>query len=201
MLSLDHLAVSGTTLALAVSHLESSLGVASIPGGHHQVFGTHNRLIGMADGLYLEAIAIDPVAPPPLRPRWFGLDMFKGQARLTNWICRVPDLDAALERWPEAGEAVDLERGDLRWRMAVPRSGQLPFDGMFPALIEWQVPVTPGESLPGSGCTLEQLVVTHPEAETLRDLLEISDERIVFETGAPGLSAQIATAGGIRTLT
>ena len=34
--------------------------------------GTHNRVLGMAGGMYLEVIAIDPDAAA--RPRWFGLD-------------------------------------------------------------------------------------------------------------------------------
>ena len=36
--------------------------------------GTHNRVLGMAGGMYLEVIAIDPDAAAPERPRWFGLD-------------------------------------------------------------------------------------------------------------------------------
>jgi hypothetical protein len=36
--------------------------------------GTHNRLLKLGEGFYLELIAIDPQAPPPGRPRWFGLD-------------------------------------------------------------------------------------------------------------------------------
>lgn len=40
----------------------------------HPQFGTHNRCLGMEDGIYLEVIAVDPEAPPPSRPRWFGLD-------------------------------------------------------------------------------------------------------------------------------
>jgi len=41
------------------------LGVPFQPGGRHDVFGTHNALLGLADGLYIEAIAIaiDPDAP------------------------------------------------------------------------------------------------------------------------------------------
>ena len=200
MLSLDHLAVSGTTLALAATHLESSLGIASLPGGQHEAFGTHNRLLGLADGLYLEAIAVDPVAAPPRRPRWFGLDTFDGPARLTNWICRVPDLEAALARWPEAGEAVDLARGALRWRMAVPKDGVLPFDGLFPALIEWQVPVPPGDSLPGSGCALDRLVVSHPRANALEERLGLRDTRVAFATGPVALRAEFMTPDGTRTL-
>ena len=33
-----------------------------------------------------------------------------------------------------------LSRGDLRWQMAVPGDGILPFDNMFPALMQWHSP-------------------------------------------------------------
>ncbi|KZZ67236.1 VOC family protein, partial [Sulfitobacter sp. HI0129] len=138
MLSLDHLAVAGEDLAAARAHAETALDVILQPGGRHDVFGTHNRLLGLADGLYLEAIAADPDAPAPDRARWFDLDRFSGPARLTNWICRCDDLDAALARLPDGfGRPVDLQRGDLRWRMSVPEEGRLPFDNLAPALIQW----------------------------------------------------------------
>ena len=66
---LDHLAVAGETLAEAVAHVEEALGVKMGPGGEHAHFGTHNQLIGLADGLYLEAIAANPVAAALPYPR------------------------------------------------------------------------------------------------------------------------------------
>ena len=39
---------------------ESGLGVSLQQGGEHAVFHTHNRLLGLEDGLYLEAIAVNP---------------------------------------------------------------------------------------------------------------------------------------------
>jgi hypothetical protein len=105
MLEMDHLVVSGMTLEEACFHTESCLGITMQPGGRHQHFGTHNRLLGLGDGLYLEAIAIDPSAPQPNVPRWFGLDQFRGAARLDKWVCRVPDMNKALAALPMAGTA------------------------------------------------------------------------------------------------
>ncbi|AVO36501.1 VOC family protein [Pukyongiella litopenaei] len=199
---LDHLAVAGETLEAAAAHVEAALGVAMQPGGRHARFGTHNRLLGLEGGLYLEAIAVDPDAPAPGRPRWFGLDGFAGGPRLGNWICRVDDLEAALAALPLAGEPVELERGDLRWCMAVPRGGALPFDNLFPALIRWRGELHPASMLAGSGCALKRLVVIHPEAGALRDLLEVLDDpRIVFEPGdVPTLAAEVDTPHGARVL-
>lgn len=200
---LDHIAVCGTTLPEAVAAVEEALGVRMQPGGEHAVFHTHNALLGLADGLYLEAIAINPDAPVPERPRWFDLDRFAGPARLTNWICATPDMAEALAALPEgAGAPVALRRGDLRWQMAVPADGILPFDNMYPAVIQWQSPVHPASLLAPSGCTLRRLVVSHPEAAALEAALlpVFADARVVFEAGPAGLMAEIETPNGLRRL-
>ena len=200
----DHIAVSAMTLAAATAHVEKVLGVSMQQGGEHAVFHTHNTLLGLEDGLYFEAIAINPDAPTPDRPRWFDLDRFSGPARLTNWICRCDDLDATLAALPAGfGEPVSLQRGDLRWRMAVPANGILPFDNCAPALIEWEGDVHPASLLPFSGVRLQNLYVTHPDAEALAGLLEphLSDPRITFSRGPASLGADFMVGGGRRMLT
>ncbi len=192
MLVLDHLAVLGGTLDDAVGHVETALDCDMGPGGQHARFGTHNRLMGLCDGLYLEAIAINPAAPAPQDARWFGLDHFTGAPRLDKWICRVEDIEAALAVLPIEPRVVDVQRGDLKWRMAVPTDGILPFDGVFPALIEWQTPNLPGDSLKGQTWQLQQLTVSHPNAADLSAALApyLSDERVCFETARqPSLTA------------
>ncbi|SHK01182.1 Glyoxalase-like domain-containing protein [Shimia gijangensis] len=198
---LDHLAVAGDTLEAAVAHVEASLGVKMGAVGRHTHFGTHNRLIGLEDGLYLEAIAIDPDAAPLPYARWFDLDEFSGAARLNNWICHVDDLGTALRDLPKgAGQPVALTRGDLRWLMAVPDNGKLPCDGGFPALIEWQVPEPPGKNLPSSGLRMTLLEVAHPEAAWLRETLPIKDARLAFVEGPFALRAHFETPNGTRVL-
>lgn len=204
MIAFDHIAISGETLAAAQAYVEEALGVALQPGGAHDVFFTHNALLGLEDGLYLEAIAINPEAPQPARPRWFDLDRFSGAPRLTNWICRTDDLDATLQNLPEGmGQPVDLQRGGLRWRMAVPHSGILPFDNTAPAMIQWQTPVHPATQLQPSGVRLRRLTVTHPKAEALGTMLRphLSDDRIALEEGDVGMAAAFDTPHGPRQIT
>lgn len=199
---LDHLAVAAESLEAGRAHVEAALGLRLQPGGRHAHFGTHNLLLGLEEGLYLEVIAIDTTAPTPGYPRWFDLDRFSGAPRLHNWICAVEDLEAALIQYPEAGQAVDLARGDLRWRMAVPGSGVLPMDNLFPALIEWQGLVHPAARLTPSGARLRRLVVSHPEAAILQAAVgnELQDARVVFEPGTMGLRAEIETPHGVCVL-
>ena len=203
MLAFDHIAISGETLEAATAYVEEALGVPLQPGGAHAVFHTHNTLLGLADGLYLEAIAINPSAPAPDRPRWFDLDRFAGPPRLTNWICRTADLVDALAAIPDdMGAPVDLQRGDLRWRMAVPASGILPFDNRAPALIEWQSDPHPATALTDQGCRLHALTVCHPDAAALETRLAglLNDPRIAFETGPSALHAEFDTPHGRRVL-
>lgn len=199
-MKLDHIAVAGASLEEATAHVEDALGVRLQDGGKHEKFGTHNRLLGLRDGLYLEAIAIDPQAPNPGRTRWFNLDRFEGSPRLTNWICRVPDIEASLAVFPDGvGHPIDLSRGALRWRMAVPPNGRLPFDNLFPALIQWQGDLHPAQMLQDSGCRLHRLVVCHPEGLMLARLLGELD-RVVFDTGPAALRSEFETPNGIRVL-
>ena len=154
MLELDHLAVAAATLEEGREAVETALGVPLQPGGQHAHFGTHNCLLGLEDGLYLEVIAIDPDAPEPGYPRWFDLDRFDGWARPQVWICRTDDLSGVLARAPGAGTPVALARGDLHWQMAVPEDGVLPYDNRFPAVIEWQSGGHPAARLAPSGRAL-----------------------------------------------
>lgn len=199
MITFDHVAVAGETLAAATDYAQSALGVPLQQGGEHAVFHTHNTLLGLEDGLYFEAIAINPDAPTPDRARWFDLDNFAGAARLTNWICRCDDLEAVLADLPEGfGEPVDLQRGDLRWRMAVPTSGILPYDNCAPALIEWIGDAHPAAGLTQQGCRLTSLQVHHPNAPALGALLApiLSDARISFHPGPARLVAGFDTPQG-----
>ena len=202
MLTLDHLAVAAGTLEAGRAYVEEALGVALEPGGQHAHFGTHNMLLGLEDGLYLELIAVDPGAPRPGYARWFDLDRFDGRPRPQVWISRTQDLPGFVEKYPQAGEPVALERGDLRWRMAVPESGILPYDNAFPAVIQWDCDAHPAAKLPASGCRLERMIVSHPEAGRLQqELAEVlHDARIVFEAGPPALRYEIATPSGLKVL-
>ena len=203
MITLDHVAVAGETLTAATTYVEETLGVRVQEGGAHAVFHTHHPLLGLADGLYLEAIAANPDAPAPDRPRWFDLDRFAGLARLTNWICRCDDLDRTLALLPEGfGTPVELQRGDLRWRMAVPHDGILPFDNCAPALIEWRTDAHPSARLIQAGCSLDRLEILHPRAAELRAVLDplLSDGRVTISQGAARLRARITTPHGTATL-
>ncbi|MGB1234649.1 MAG: VOC family protein [Planktomarina sp.] len=201
MLRLDHLAVAGETKDLATAHLAKLLGVDPVEGGEHAVFHTHNTLLGLGPDFYLEAIAVNSNAPPPGRPRWFNLDNFNGAPRLTNWVVACDDIRAALDILGEGyGEPVSLQRGDLRWQMAVPQSGILPFDGFAPAVIEWRGP-HPAPRLPDCGLRFGGLMVQHPQADDMAAVLKpFLDADVQFQTGTASLHATFTGPKGSVTL-
>lgn len=203
MLVLDHLAVGCTEIGQGVDWVQQQLGVTLQPGGQHLRYGTHNMLLGLADGIYLEVIAKDPDAAPFDGPTWFGLDDFTGPPRLGNWICGTDDLDAALAHAPATvGSPRALERGDLRWQITVPDDGSMPYGGAYPTLIQWAEGTRhPAARLADSGCRLTAFVVTHPEAATIAPMIDMDDPRVAFRTGPAGFSATFDTPHGQRTLT
>jgi hypothetical protein len=205
VIELDHIAIAGETLEDAVAHVEASLGVPLDAGGVHVEMGTHNRLLSLGPGIYLEAIAINPDARSPERPRWFDLDRFEGPPRLTNWIARTADLEGALAEAPEGmGVPIAFQRDRFSWSMAVPGTGRLPFDGAAPALIQWDGAVHPADLLEDRGCRLRRLLVQHPEAAALLEAFPVLGKLadVSVEAGpAPRIAAMIETPGGDRVLT
>ena len=203
-LQIDHLVVSASRLADGVAYVEQKLGLRMLPGGKHPDMGTHNALLNLGE-TYLEVIAIDPEANAPDHPRWFNLDNFTGPPRLTNWVARTDDLDAALALAPDdIGTRRDLQRGDLRWSMVVPGNGKLPYDGAYPGLIEWHGEAHPNQRLGEPQCQLEVFQVAHPGAEQLRgDLARFEGglSACVAFASPPSFHAAINTNAGLKVLT
>lgn len=197
----DHLVIAAETLESGVAWAEERLGVPLQAGGKHARYGTHNALLGLADGLYLEVIAVDPEAEAPSGPRWFGLDGFDGAPRLVTWVCRAESL--AANPLPEGFDhVVGLTRGDLAWDMAEATGGVLPFDQCHPGLIDWGMTPHPATRLAPSGLTLARLGLGHPCAAGLQAALApLKDARVqVFQANKPHLKAILRRADGQEIL-
>ncbi len=200
-LTLDHLVVTAPTLSAGVAAVEASLGVALSPGGQHALMGTHNALLRLGQTLYLEVIAVDPQAPPPDRPRWFGLDRLPDRPRLAHWLVASDDITRDAPAFGfAADEIVPMARGDFRWRIGVPRDGSLPGGGMQPGLIQWDG-AHPAAGLVERGCALARLAIRLAGPDHLEDTLGaggFDDDRVVIAAGSPLLSADIITPTGRR---
>ena len=209
-IELDHLVIAARTLEEGAEWVEARLGVPMGPGGKHAAMGTHNRLLFLGPGRFLEVIAVDPDAAPPGRPRWFALDepetivrLARGPA-LIHWVVRSDDIERAVKA-TASGEAqiLALSRGAYRWRIAIPASGRLAQRGIAPTVIQWDG-AHPCDALAESGCRLEALLLRHPESErTLRALRDAGlppGDPLQAVTVGGGLEARIRTPRGIVEL-
>lgn len=200
---LDHIIVSAGVLSDGATRLEAQLRVPLQAGGTHAAMGTHNRLLSLGPDEYLELIAINPDGTPPDQPRWYNLDHFTGAPKFSHWAMRVDDLDAALERMSVNGAKTwDLARGDLKWRMAIPLSGQSAYSGLFPMLLQWTSP-HPAPKLEDKYVRLNELRLFSPEATALKEALAplIDDDRLrVMPSDGPRLEAILESPTGLVAL-
>jgi Glyoxalase-like domain len=174
----DHLVVAATSLAAGIDYVAERLGVVPVAGGKHVTMGTHNALLSLGPGAFLEVIAIDPAGTKPLRPRWFDLDTVAMQGelaespRLIHWVARTNGIERAVAAFPvPLGPIHALSRGPFRWRITVADDGSRPAKGVLPTLIQWDVPAHPADTLPVSNVTLAQLAASHPEPAPIRSAL------------------------------
>ena len=205
---LDHIAVTAPSLDVGVTWVEAALGVQLQAGGEHPQMGTHNALLRLGDSLYLEVIAVDPAAPAPGRPRWFGLDRIASDAspRLAAWVARTDDIRAAAAGAEFFGQIEPMSRAELNWLITIRPDGSLPAEGLAPTLIEWQTEQHPAALLEDRGCALVRLDGFHPDSGRILRTLESLDleEAVILHPLPPGerpyLVAQIKTPMGLRTL-
>lgn len=175
-LTVDHVVVGTGSLEVGRVWAREVLGAEPLVGGRHAFMGTHNLVLRLDDAagrdVYLEVLAVEPDAPAPGRPRWFGLDepgvrdALAAGPRLLAWVARSDSLDADRERLMASGfdpgpvfaATRDTPTGELRWRITIRADGARLADGAVPTLIAWGTP-SPAASLPPSGVSLGRLVV------------------------------------------
>jgi hypothetical protein len=204
--ALDHLVIAVDDLAQGVRWCEGVLGVSPGPGGRHPTMGTHNRLLRLVvpggPPAYLELIAIDPQAPAPAHPRWFGLDRRPPgrPPQLVHWVLRCDDLAARHAAWvqaqadpgPPQAASRDTPQGRLSWELTVPADGEPGCRGALPALIAWSGD-SPALSMPASGLALAGLQVSGLPAAAA-PLVQVHGVTVVG-TG-PALQAVLLTPRG-----
>lgn len=216
-LKLDHLVIAARTLEEGARFVAAKLGVEPAGGGAHPLMRTHNRLLNLFGGVYLEVIAIDPDAPPAEAPRsrLFALDdpallrRLEDGPQLVHWVARV-DRPKGLARWqaqyPERiAPVVAMSRGTNRWGLTAPDDGAFPAwqgagDGVAPSLIQWDTPAHPSSALPQTGIALVSLTGFHPRAGTIAEQLAWLGAahlmRVLPTSGAPALVARFELPGG-----
>jgi len=210
---LDHLVIAADSLTQGVEYIREKLGVKPQGGGQHANQGTHNKLLKLNQGCYLEVIAIDPNGDRPSHPRWFNLDSPEMQAklrerpRLITWVARTDAIHSAVAGCNmDIGQVCPMSRGQLNWKMTFTLDSSLVLGGQVPPLIEWDTEQHPADSLEESGCRLVNLEGFHLSPDLLQETitsLGLEKELLIKPAdieAAEGLKAQIATPTGIVVL-
>ncbi|MFK7860265.1 MAG: VOC family protein [Granulosicoccus sp.] len=203
----DHLVVCASDLQSGVLWFEQHSGIKLPFGGNHPLMATHNHLTALSADSFLEIIATDPQASAPLRARWFELDSQPFKVRLgvspqlTTWVVGCADLDAALDAakaaGADAGEAVELTRGDLQWRIGLRADGTLAYDGVFPILIQWPQGLNPVSRMQDQGLRLNKLQLQHPQVDSVMAALQAigADHLVDLVPGKAALHARMSIGG------
>lgn len=203
---IDHLLYASADLQRGINEIESLLGVRPVRGGHHPQYGTHNALLSLGPGIYLEIIARDPQLPPPRRGALIDVPS-NAESHLVTWVYRTSDIqdsaaaaaEAAVKLGSvESGSRTKPDGSEIRWRLTDPYAR--PLDGAVPFLINWGNTVHPSLVVPSGGQLLE-LVIEHPEAERVRSALTVLGADITVIAGDEyRLYAKVATKDGLVVL-
>jgi hypothetical protein len=216
-LHIDHLVIAARTLEEGARFIAGKLGCEMSEGGAHPLMRTHNRLLNLWGGAYLEVIAIDPgaAASESPRARLFALDdpelrrRIESGPQLVHWVARV-DRPKVLTRWQAQYPArippvVHMTRGENSWNLTVADDGTFPAwqaagDGLLPSLIQWDSARHPSATLPETGIALRSLTGFHGRAHLISEQLAwlgASDlMRVEVTDGAPSLVAEFELPDG-----
>ena len=173
---LDHIAINCATLAEGVDWIQGKLGVRVPLGGKHPIMNTHNAVMSLGEGIYLEIIAADPEAGPAERPRWFGLDDPEVKARLaasgpylSAYICRSDDVAETVRlAKTDLGKVYTMRRGDLVWQIGIRDDGAAPMGGLHPIIIQWPNGPHVSTRMADLGCRLKEIIVRPPNVEAMQ---------------------------------
>jgi hypothetical protein len=191
LIGIDHLVVVVPELEAAIASYRG-LGFAVEPGGRHPI-GTHNALIGFADGAYLELIAF---FEPNAQHRWY--QRLQQGGGLVDFCLQTDDLAGDVRALREAGirladprplSRVRPDGYQLRWVLAIPEA----HGGVAPFLIEDQTPR--GERVPrttrhANGVTgVQLLTVAVSDVATVRGWFERAPGAKVAPVERPDLAA------------
>lgn len=200
MTKIDHLVWAAPDLDKATSILEAQTGVQPHAGGSHPGEGTRNAVLGVGPRTYLEVLA-----PDPAQARLTGgaQDLTRLRApRLHTFAVAADRLDRVAAKLEQAGlphaGVIPMSRrlpsGRLvRWRLLIPAGHA--YGPLVPFFIDWADAPHPSEGA-GEACRLESLRLIHPEAWSLRPLLERLEVDVEVVAGPAEMRAELSTPKG-----
>lgn len=175
IIGLDHIVYAVPNLEKGMDMIERNFGVRPVYGGQHKNQGTHNALLNLHNGSYLELIAIDKQNTIVKPPRWMGVDLIT-EPTITRWAVRSDNIKEDIDLFKRlqipvgkilAGSRKKLDGSTLSWEMSAP-SSQAKVDPL-PFIVDWKDSVHPSQSLP-QVCLLVYFAISHPESASMKTL-------------------------------
>ncbi|MEM8526612.1 MAG: VOC family protein [Bacteroidota bacterium] len=203
---LDHIVYAVPDLEATMNWFEEQTGVRPVFGGYHTTQGTKNALLKLGDQCYLEFLAADEKNTAITPPRWMGIDLI-AQSRITRWAVQSTDLQKdskILKSYDSkmgntAGGQRKMTNGKLlTWELTMPLAE--PEVEILPFLIDWQRSEShPTDSLE-QHCHLVELKLTHPNPDSLQEVLGQLNLNINISKGAVNINAVIQSPKGLLVL-
>jgi hypothetical protein len=136
---IDHAIIGARDIEAAADRLWERHGLASLPGGRHPGWGTHNRIVPLG-GAYLEIIGVADEHEAMRDPmgRWLLANTATGDP-LMAWCCETSEIERISQRLGLPLERGSRERPDgsrISWRVAGREEGL----GARPFYIAWDEP-------------------------------------------------------------
>ena len=201
---IDHVIYAVDDLDAAGATMFGREGLASVPGGRHEGWGTANRIVPLGE-TYLELIAVVDVEEA--EGSEFGRAVRRALTEdhpLVGWVVATDDIDGVAKRLDLEVEEKSREADDgstLTWRLAglvrAAKTGALPF------FVQWDVPP---EQHPGAADVrhdadprgIAWVEVCAKEPDEVREWLgdDAQDLPVRITDGDPGLAAAAIDTGG-----
>ena len=184
-MQIDHILIGASDLDRAVAEFRERTGVEARFGGKHP-YGTHNALVSLGDGVYLELIAPQPGATPD---DWLKELLTIQGLKPFGWAVTAPDGEAARRELaaaglpaspPQPGSRATPDGATLRWEtftLADELAGA-------PFFITWAKETPHPSTTSPAGCRLESLTVRGPDVERLARLASKVRQKVVVERAA-----------------
>ena len=171
---LDHIMWAAPDLETGIAHFERLTGIRATPGGRHPGRGTHNALMSLEHGCYLEIIAPDPtqtldnnLGAEIKALRAPGIFTYAVQCRDMNALVRAARQAEIPLRGPEAWSREQPGGKTLEWLLAF--TDETPFGRYVPFYIDWKDSPHPSTTA-ARGLTLLDFTVMHPDRARLAAL-------------------------------
>lgn len=203
---IDHLVYASANLERGMDEIEALLGVRPVRGGRHPKYGTHNALLSLGPGIYLEIIARDLDLTVPKRGALVDIPA-TSRSRLITWVFRTDEIqqvatdavNAAIGLGSvESGSRTKPDGSEISWQLTDPYA--MPLDGAVPFLINWGSTKHPSSVVPAGG-QLVRLVIAHPEAARVkRAMSTLGADVEVVDSERFGIYATIETKDGLVTI-